>query len=138
MSGGLAQVFGRKSIMLGALTIFAAGSAICGAAQSMNMLIAGRSMPFFVMPKSVTKNNESHSGYRRRRGRLAYADYPFRLGYPQRKGQVQRPDWNVSGFAALEASYLLRAAPGESRAVLGPSLVEHSPMRDNGGGCSVS
>lgn len=44
LSGGLAQIFGRKAVILSALAFFAAGSAVCGAAQSMNMLIAGRSM----------------------------------------------------------------------------------------------
>lgn len=41
--GGLAQIFGRKPIILGSLGVFAAGSAVAAAAQSMNMLIAGRS-----------------------------------------------------------------------------------------------
>ncbi|KAG9094278.1 hypothetical protein FRC06_010981 [Ceratobasidium sp. 370] len=44
MSGGLAEIFGRRSIMLASLLIFAIGAAICGAAQSMNMLIAGRTI----------------------------------------------------------------------------------------------
>ena len=41
-SGKLAQMFGRRETMLGALTIFAVGSAVSGAASSMNMLIVGR------------------------------------------------------------------------------------------------
>ncbi|KAG9121240.1 hypothetical protein FRC07_002889 [Ceratobasidium sp. 392] len=44
MSGGLAEIFGRRSIMLASLLIFAVGAAVCGAAQSMNMLIAGRTI----------------------------------------------------------------------------------------------
>ncbi|TFY81266.1 hypothetical protein EWM64_g2741 [Hericium alpestre] len=36
------QVFGRRPIMLGAILVFAAGSAVCGAAKSMGALIAGR------------------------------------------------------------------------------------------------
>ena len=62
MSGGLAEVFGRyapfatqspipsptclprRSVMLASLVIFAVGAAVCGAAQSMNMLIAGRTI----------------------------------------------------------------------------------------------
>ena len=40
--GHLADGFGRKPILLAFILIFAVGSAICGAAQSMNMLIAGR------------------------------------------------------------------------------------------------
>jgi MFS family permease len=41
--GGLAAIWGRKPVMVVVLSIFIAGSAICGAAQNMNMLIAGRS-----------------------------------------------------------------------------------------------
>ena len=46
MSGGLAQIFGRRPVMLVSLVFFALGSAISGAAQSMGMLIAGRSKSF--------------------------------------------------------------------------------------------
>ncbi|VDC06977.1 unnamed protein product [Peniophora sp. CBMAI 1063] len=42
--GGLAQIFGRRYVMLGALLLFSAGSAVSGAATSMNMLIAGRTI----------------------------------------------------------------------------------------------
>jgi MFS family permease len=38
------QIIGRRPIMLSALVLFALGSAICGAASSMNMLIVGRGM----------------------------------------------------------------------------------------------
>lgn len=41
--GGLASIFGRRPIVLVFVLIFAIGSAICGAAQNMPMLIAGRS-----------------------------------------------------------------------------------------------
>ncbi|KAI5118634.1 hypothetical protein M0805_000010 [Coniferiporia weirii] len=44
LSGGLAQVFGRKSIMLKQIFLFALGSAVCGAAPSVNCLIAGRTI----------------------------------------------------------------------------------------------
>ncbi|KIP04468.1 hypothetical protein PHLGIDRAFT_109526 [Phlebiopsis gigantea 11061_1 CR5-6] len=40
--GGLVSVFGRKPILLSFVFVFAVGSAVSGAAQSMNMLIAGR------------------------------------------------------------------------------------------------
>ncbi|KAI0684558.1 MFS general substrate transporter [Cytidiella melzeri] len=43
-SGKLAQIFGRRATMLGALTIFAAGSAVSGSAASMNVLILGRAI----------------------------------------------------------------------------------------------
>lgn len=42
--GGLAQVFGRRPVVLGSLFFFAVGSALCGAAQNMAMLIAGRAI----------------------------------------------------------------------------------------------
>ncbi|KAH8985667.1 major facilitator superfamily domain-containing protein [Lactarius akahatsu] len=42
--GGLTQIIGRRPIMLSALFLFALGSTICGAASSMNMLIAGRAV----------------------------------------------------------------------------------------------
>lgn len=41
-SGGLSNIFGRRFVMLVAIAFFAAGSAVAGAAQSMNMLIAAR------------------------------------------------------------------------------------------------
>ncbi|KAI8998689.1 iron permease [Trametes punicea] len=45
--GHLVDGFGRKPVLLAFIVIFAAGSAICGAAQSMNMLIAGRAIQGF-------------------------------------------------------------------------------------------
>ncbi|KIJ48812.1 hypothetical protein M422DRAFT_225924 [Sphaerobolus stellatus SS14] len=42
MTGGIAQIFGRKPAVLASIFLFAVGSAICGAAQSMTMLIGGR------------------------------------------------------------------------------------------------
>ena len=44
MTGGLAQVFGRRPSFLGSIACFTAGSAICGAAKNMGMLIAGRTV----------------------------------------------------------------------------------------------
>jgi MFS family permease len=44
MTGGLAQIFGRRSSVIGSILLFAIGSAICGAAQNMGMLIAGRTV----------------------------------------------------------------------------------------------
>ncbi|KAH8920986.1 iron permease [Atractiella rhizophila] len=43
-SGGLSHVFGRRPIMIASLLFFGVGSVICGAATSMNMLIAGRAV----------------------------------------------------------------------------------------------
>ncbi|KZV87065.1 MFS general substrate transporter [Exidia glandulosa HHB12029] len=42
MTGGLAQAFGRRDVMIGSLIVFAVGATICGAAPNMNALIAGR------------------------------------------------------------------------------------------------
>ena len=41
--GDLVSGFGRKPVLLAFILIFAVGSAICGAATNMNMLIAARS-----------------------------------------------------------------------------------------------
>ncbi|KAF7296868.1 MFS general substrate transporter [Mycena indigotica] len=41
---GLAQIFGRRFVMLLSIAIFMVGSALCGAATSMNFLIAGRTV----------------------------------------------------------------------------------------------
>ncbi|KAJ3557853.1 hypothetical protein NM688_g1245 [Phlebia brevispora] len=43
-SGGMAEIFGRRVTMLCLLSFFALGSALCGAAQSMNWLIAARAV----------------------------------------------------------------------------------------------
>jgi len=44
LSGAFADIFGRRPCMIGSLCLFAAGSAVCGAAQNMDMLIAGRTL----------------------------------------------------------------------------------------------
>ncbi|OCH88038.1 MFS general substrate transporter [Obba rivulosa] len=44
LSGSFAEIFGRRPMMLLALFLFAAGSAIGGAAQNMNMLLAARAI----------------------------------------------------------------------------------------------
>ena len=46
LSGSLADIFGRRVVMLGSIVFFALGSALAGAAQNMNMLIAARSKHF--------------------------------------------------------------------------------------------
>ncbi len=42
--GGLVTIFGRKPILICFITAFAIGSAVCGAAHNMDMLIAGRAI----------------------------------------------------------------------------------------------
>lgn len=44
MSGGLAQIFGRRPTLLFSLGAFFLGSGICGGAKNMSMLIAGRTV----------------------------------------------------------------------------------------------
>ncbi|KAJ7636318.1 iron permease [Roridomyces roridus] len=44
LSGNLADVFGRKPIMLCSIVLFAIGSTLAGAAQNMSMMILGRSI----------------------------------------------------------------------------------------------
>ncbi|KAI0291121.1 major facilitator superfamily domain-containing protein [Russula brevipes] len=44
LCGGLAQIIGRRPIMLSALFFFSLGSTLCGTASGMRMLIAGRAV----------------------------------------------------------------------------------------------
>lgn len=53
LSGTLADIFGRKPIMLIAILFFALGSALSGAAQTMNWLIAARSTYHFIFAVMV-------------------------------------------------------------------------------------
>lgn len=50
LSGHLADAFGRRPVMLGSILLFAFGSALSGAAQSMTMLIGARSMLSYQKP----------------------------------------------------------------------------------------
>ncbi|KAJ8482007.1 hypothetical protein ONZ51_g5635 [Trametes cubensis] len=44
MSGGLAQIFGRRPALLSCVALFALGSGLCGGASNMPMMIAGRTV----------------------------------------------------------------------------------------------
>ncbi|KAF9477032.1 iron permease [Pholiota conissans] len=44
LSGNLAQIFGRRPIILGGIITFAVGSAVCGSAKSLIVLIVGRAI----------------------------------------------------------------------------------------------
>ncbi|KAF7365715.1 MFS domain-containing protein [Mycena venus] len=44
LSGNLADVFGRRSVMLASIAFFVLGSALAGASQNMNMMIAARAI----------------------------------------------------------------------------------------------
>lgn len=46
LTGGLADIFGRKPIMIICVVLFSLGSALAGAAQNMNMMIGARSKSF--------------------------------------------------------------------------------------------
>lgn len=50
LSGSLADVFGRRPIMLLSIIFFALGSALSGAARNMNMMIAARSISSVYRP----------------------------------------------------------------------------------------
>jgi len=56
--GKLADLYGRKPILLWGISVFLVGSALCGLAQSMEMLIASRALVGFgvgaVMPATMT------------------------------------------------------------------------------------
>ncbi|GAA5954646.1 hypothetical protein JCM3765_003841 [Sporobolomyces pararoseus] len=43
-TGGFAYIFGRRPVMIGSILLFALGSALCGAAQNVDMMIAGRTV----------------------------------------------------------------------------------------------
>ncbi|KAJ3483959.1 hypothetical protein NLI96_g5966 [Meripilus lineatus] len=43
-SGGLAEVFGRRPVMLGSIALFALGSALCGSAKNMSWFLSGRGL----------------------------------------------------------------------------------------------
>jgi MFS family permease len=45
ISGNMAQIFGRRPVLLVGIILFAAGSAISGSAPTMGALIAGRGQP---------------------------------------------------------------------------------------------
>ncbi|KAJ7588556.1 Mfs1.2 [Mycena floridula] len=42
MTGGLAQIFGRRPVLISSLLLFTLGSVLCGSAQNMDWLIAAR------------------------------------------------------------------------------------------------
>jgi len=44
LSGGFAEIFGRRPVMLASVSVFAVGSAVSGAANNMNVLLVGRSL----------------------------------------------------------------------------------------------
>ncbi|KAF7367019.1 Iron permease [Mycena sanguinolenta] len=82
LAGGLAEVFEFHLTSKRSLVLFAAGSAVCGAAQDMNMLIAGRG----VQGLGAGGNYLSHT------------DHCRRLGVSARAGRVQWANCNVMAY----------------------------------------
>jgi MFS family permease len=64
LSGRLADVLGRRDVLLGSLLFFAAGSAICGTAHSMSVLIAGRGGESPLLRRFMIKHSSSDPGSR--------------------------------------------------------------------------
>jgi MFS family permease len=50
LCGQMANIFGRKPLLIFSTTIFLIGSGICGGAQNMVMLIAGRAVQVGSLP----------------------------------------------------------------------------------------
>jgi MFS family permease len=60
LSGALADIFGRRPVLLISIGFFALGSALAGAAQNMDMMIAARSKPkknHFLRPSSSNSSS---------------------------------------------------------------------------------
>lgn len=55
-TGALAQVFGRKPVLLGSILLFMLGSGLCGGARHLNMLIGGRSVSSFTNSSVVVRH----------------------------------------------------------------------------------
>ncbi|KAF7335243.1 MFS domain-containing protein [Mycena sanguinolenta] len=60
MSGSLADAFGRRPIMLISIAFFAVGSALAGASQNMNMMIAARGIHSRFISLSLLAKISSH------------------------------------------------------------------------------
>jgi MFS family permease len=67
LSGSLADVFGRRPIMLLSIVFFALGSALSGAARNMNMMIVARSTSSVYRPYPCSLPTSSYSRHRGRR-----------------------------------------------------------------------
>ncbi|KAF7355674.1 Iron permease [Mycena sanguinolenta] len=123
-AGGLAQIFGRRPILLGSLLLFGVGSAMCGAAKSMNVLIAGR------------------SAYSRSRWRGHYfvdADHCSGFGLPARTWFLQWFDIYASYLTDLKDAVLtVSKEPMPLGSESDPLLEVAWQPSINGAGCFVS
>jgi hypothetical protein len=93
------KIFGRRPVLLGSLLLFAVGSAVCGAAMSMGMLIGGRSTYDEAKMKPRTSSNRTCTSYPRswrRRHNLFDADYCRRFGLFAGTRLIQWLDIHVS------------------------------------------
>ena len=65
LSGSLADIFGRRPVMMGSILLFAIGSAISSASQNMHMLIAARSKLYFIVRRRRVLTARSMTSYTR-------------------------------------------------------------------------
>lgn len=88
--GGLVSGFGRKYVLIVFVTFFAVGSVICGAAQNMTMLIAGRgqSRGDHILRRDELTLHHSDPRYRQRRELVRHRDHLRRYGTAARTRQV--------------------------------------------------
>ena len=87
------QIIGRRPIMLSALSLFSLGSTICGAASSMNMLIAGRGSSCSsqtVMHLFQSHMSDSCPRAGSRGNHFVGADHVIRPCNPSRTWHIQR------------------------------------------------
>ena len=90
------QIIGRRPIMLTALVLFALGSTICGAASSMNMLIAGRGISCLPRRTVVYSNAPgSCTGVGSRSNYVIDANSVVRFGHASRARHLQWPHGSV-------------------------------------------
>jgi MFS family permease len=90
------QIIGRRPIMLTALIGFALGSTICGAASSMNMLIAGRGISCLPPLHGRCSNAlGSYTGVGSRGNYFIGANHLFRFAHTSRAWHIQRPHSSV-------------------------------------------
>lgn len=64
--GGLANIFGRKPVLLVCIILFCLGSALAGAAKNMNMMIGARSKCSWTLIHFIADGSSSGTGSRRR------------------------------------------------------------------------
>lgn len=62
LNGRLAEIFGRRDVLLFGLVLFAVGSAVCASSQTMTILIVGRGKSIVFLISSIDcRNYNSYS-----------------------------------------------------------------------------